>query len=88
MELRIPVPPLSEQRLIAEMLDQADEMRAKRRQAIALFDDLAKSIFFDMFGDRQSIFRRWPINSLEKLLDFLTSGSRGWAKYYIDPPWR
>lgn len=45
------LPPIDEQRRIAAILDQADVLRAKRREAIAHLDDLATSIFLDMFGD-------------------------------------
>lgn len=47
----IPIPPLVEQRRIAEVLDRVDALRAKRRTSIALINDLAQSIFLDMFGD-------------------------------------
>jgi type I restriction enzyme S subunit len=51
--LNLPIPdqpPLDEQRRIAAILDQADALRAKRRQVIARLGDLAQSIFLDMFG--------------------------------------
>lgn len=50
-ESRVPLPPLSEQRRIAAILDQADAVRAKRRQVLAHLDALTQSIFHDMFGD-------------------------------------
>lgn len=43
-------PPLPEQRRIAEILDKADALRAKRRSALAELDTLTQSIFLDMFG--------------------------------------
>ncbi len=49
--MRVPLPPLDEQRRIAGILDLADGLRAKRRQSIALLDTLTQSIFLDMFGD-------------------------------------
>lgn len=48
--LLLPLPPLSEQRRIADILDKADALRAKRRAALALLDALTQSIFVEMFG--------------------------------------
>ncbi|MBK6923737.1 MAG: restriction endonuclease subunit S [Thermomonas sp.] len=50
-ELEVPLPPLPEQRRIAAILDKADALRAKRREAIAKLDQLLQSVFLDMFGD-------------------------------------
>ncbi|MEB3122309.1 MAG: restriction endonuclease subunit S, partial [Snowella sp.] len=50
-ETEIPLPPLDEQKRIARILDAADELRAKRRQALAELDTLLQSTFLDMFGD-------------------------------------
>ena len=49
--VQIPIPPLAEQRRIAGMLDAADALRTKRREALAQLDTLLQSIFLDMFGD-------------------------------------
>ena len=49
--LRIPLPPLIKQKRIARILDAADALRAKRREALAQLDDLLQSTFLDMFGD-------------------------------------
>ncbi|MEU0076296.1 restriction endonuclease subunit S [Micromonospora tulbaghiae] len=51
LRLAVPLPSLAEQRRIAEVLDRAGELRAKRREALAYLDDLTQSIFLDMFGD-------------------------------------
>ena len=50
-ELQIPLPPLAEQKRIAGILDAADALRAKRREALAQLDTLLQSTFLDMFGD-------------------------------------
>ena len=49
--LKIPLPPLAEQQRIAEVLDRADALRAKRRASLAEVDSLAQSVFSDLFGD-------------------------------------
>lgn len=48
--LQIPIPPLSEQQRIIEALDQADALRAKRREAIRLLGELERAIFLELFG--------------------------------------
>ncbi len=50
-KVEIPMPPLAKQRRVAEILDAADALRAKRREAIVQLDTLVHSTFLDMFGD-------------------------------------
>lgn len=57
--LPVPLPPLAEQRRIAEILDKADALRAKRRAALARLDTLTQSIFLDMFGDPVANSKAW-----------------------------
>lgn len=59
--LSIPLPPLAEQRRIAAILDKADALRAKRREAIAKLDQLLQSVFLDMFGDPVKNPKGWPM---------------------------
>ncbi|MCY3637447.1 MAG: restriction endonuclease subunit S [bacterium] len=47
----IPLPPVEEQRWIAEVLDAAEVLRSQRRQALAKLDSLTQAIFIEMFGD-------------------------------------
>lgn len=49
--IKIPLPPLKEQKRIADILDKADALREKRKQSIAKLDELLQSVFLDMFGD-------------------------------------
>lgn len=83
-ELAIPLPPISEQRRIAAILDKADALRAKRRLAIAKLDQLLQSVFLEMFGDPVTNPKGWPKKAIGELASFITSGSRGWAAYYSD----
>jgi type I restriction enzyme, S subunit len=80
--LELSLPSMSEQRRIAEVLDRAEGLRAKRRAALAQLDTLTQSIFLDMFGDPARPMGHPSTSSLGEHLDFVTSGSRGWAEFY------
>ncbi|MBN8498505.1 restriction endonuclease subunit S [Accumulibacter sp.] len=73
-ELKIPLLSLSEQRRIAAILDQADALRAKRREALALLDELQRGIFIEMFGDPATNTKKWPVRAVG---DLLASASYG-----------
>lgn len=74
-ELKIPLPPLPEQRRIAEILDRADELRPKRRAAIAQLDSLMQSIFLDMFGDPAINPRKWSAEPFGELVEEFRYGT-------------
>ncbi len=82
--IKINLPPLLEQKRMAFIFDLTDDLRRKRRQAIEMLDELLRAIFLYMFGDPVKNPKGWEINRLEDILDYVTSGSRGWAKYYSD----
>lgn len=71
----IPLPPLSEQRRIASILDKADELRKKRQQAIEKLDQLLHATFIDMFGDPVSNPKGWDVYKLKSLTSKIGSGS-------------
>ncbi|WP_293351503.1 MULTISPECIES: restriction endonuclease subunit S [unclassified Microcoleus] len=81
-EMEIPVPILEEQRRIAEILDRAQSLISKRREAIAELDTLSEAIFIEMFGDPVTNPKGLSIKPLGDYLLFITSGGRGWAKFY------
>ncbi|TKW65884.1 MAG: hypothetical protein DI616_13515 [Paracoccus denitrificans] len=83
-EIKIPLPPLDEQRRIAGILDAADALRRRRREALALLDTLPGAIFAEMFGDpvEKSPDRRFvPLGAITSKIG---SGAtpRGGAKVY------
>ena len=75
--LQIPVPPLDEQRRIAAILDRADALRAKRRRAQALLDDLLRSVFVDMFGDPVTNSKQWPEAELCEVAEIASGVTKG-----------
>ena len=83
-EIEIPLPPLDEQRKIAAVLDKVSDLIAKRRQQLDKLDELVKSRFIEMFGDPVTNPKGWPTCELSQHIIFLTSGSRGWTKYFTD----
>jgi type I restriction enzyme, S subunit len=83
-EVLVPVPPLDEQRRIAAILDQADDLRRKRREAVEQTALMRSHLFVEMFGDWSRPGFNGHLFQLGEKLDFLTSRSRGWAAYYRD----
>lgn len=74
-QIKIKIPPISEQKRIAAILDKADEIRRKREQAITKLEQLAQSIFVEMFGDPVTNEKGWEIVELGKYSEKMGSGS-------------
>lgn len=68
--LEILLPPLSEQKRIAAILDKAEEIKRKREESLKLADEFLKSVFVDMFGDPVTNPKGWeraPLGRLTKI---------------------
>ncbi|MEU8767949.1 restriction endonuclease subunit S [Streptomyces griseus] len=74
--LHISAPSLAEQKRIAAVLDQVETLRAKRREAIALLDNLAESIFFNVFGDLVAVTKNVPLSSVANIASGITKGRK------------
>lgn len=83
-EIEIPLPPPEEQRRIAALLDKVSDLIAKRRAQLDKLDLLVKARFVEMFGDPVTNPYGYPVHQLSDYIEFLTSGSRGWAQYFSD----
>ena len=66
--VRVPLPPVAEQRRIAKILDRAEALRAKRRSALARLDSLTQSFFLDLFGEPDTNPKRMRKSSLGELI--------------------
>ena len=73
--LRIPLPPLPEQRRIAAILDKADAIRRKRQELVRLTEELLRSTFMEMFGDPVANSKEWPILLLDQISSDMTYGT-------------
>lgn len=71
---QIPLPPLPEQRRIAEVLDRAEALRAKRRAVLAQLDSLTRSLFLDLFGDDGENPKGWPVCAVAEYVSEFQGG--------------
>jgi type I restriction enzyme S subunit len=66
----IPLPPLSYQQKIANILDAADALKQNDKTLIAKYDELTQALFLDMFGNPVSNPKGWEKVELKKLCSF------------------
>jgi type I restriction enzyme S subunit len=85
--LVLPLPPLEEQRRIAEVLDQAEALRAKRRAALALLDSLTQSIFLDLFGNPVMNLKNWKECPVGDITDCIVPGRDKPKSFSGQIPW-
>ena len=70
-EYSIPIPALSEQSRIVEELDLLSNIIKKKRQQLSELDNLAQSIFYDMFGDPVTNEKGWEVKKLKDVSTLL-----------------
>jgi len=76
-KVKIPLPPLDEQRRIATILDKADALRCRRKRALGLLDGLAYSIFLEMFGDPAVNSRKYRLKTFGEISEKMSDGPFG-----------
>lgn len=74
-EIEIIVPPISEQRRIASILDKVTDLITKRRTQLEKLDLLVKSRFVEMFGDPVENNFNWKTNCLKRVTKKIGSGA-------------
>lgn len=67
-KLQLPVPPLVEQERIVKLLDEADELRKLRAEAVCRTADLTPALSYDMFGDTDEDPKGLPVFPFGELL--------------------
>jgi type I restriction enzyme S subunit len=84
----VAIPPLAEQLRIAELLDTADRILKLRETAIAKLDQLAQSVFVNMFGDPKSttLWDRKEIGKLGKVYTGKTPSTSDQSNFDGDVP--
>lgn len=73
--LKIPLPPLPVQKRIAEILDLADAYRQKTKALIDKYDELAQSIFLEMFGDPVTNPKGWERKAISETGNVVTGNT-------------
>ena len=66
-EYKIPLPPLATQKHIARVLEQADQLRKQAQQMESELNQLAQSVFLEMFGDPVTNPKKWPLCQLSDI---------------------
>ena len=89
-KINIPLPPLETQKHIVEILDNAAALRDKTKQLLEAYDQLAQSIFLEMFGDPVTNPKKWEKKKLSNFGNWKSgeTPSRKISEYFSgDIPW-
>ena len=86
----VPLPPLEEQKRIADILDKASNLIDLRKQQLEKMDLLIKSKFIDMFGDPVTNPKEWEVKKIGELTNVFTGATpnKSIDEYYCgNIPW-
>lgn len=81
--LTIPLPPKSTQLAIVSELDKINELIRLKKEQLKDFDNLAQSLFFEMFGDPVENEKGWEVKKLDDVC-IITSSKRIFADEYTE----
>lgn len=84
LSLRIPLPPLEEQKRIANILDKVDCLCRKRQEAIQLTGDFARAVFLEMFGDPVTNPKGWSVGTIGDATLYTRYGPRFHDREYAE----
>ena len=80
-ELNIPLPPKSTQLAIVSELDKINELIRLKKEQLKDFDNLAQSIFYEMFGDPVENEKGWEVKKLNDISQEIGDGLHGTPEY-------
>lgn len=85
-EHTIPLPPKSTQLAIVSELDKIKELIRLKKEQLKDLDNLAQSIFYEMFGDPVENEMGWEVKTLGEMSTSITNGNtpRGGSLVYVD----
>ena len=83
-KISIPTPPISEQQHIVEELDLLSSIIEKKKAQLKELDNLAQSIFYEMFGNPTINEKGWEIRKIKDIGNVITGNtpSRKIPNYY------
>jgi len=70
----IPLPPKSTQIAIVSELDKINELIRLKKEQLKDFDNLAQSLFYEMFGDPVENEKGWEVKKLGDICDKISNG--------------
>ena len=71
---KVPIPPLSKQQHIVEELDLLSSIIEKKKAQLNELDNLAQSLFYEMFGDPITNEKGWEVKKLKEACTCITDG--------------
>lgn len=80
--IKIPLPSIADQERIVHMLDEVEALRITRNSANERMEQFVLALFYEIFGNPLQNPKKFEVVKFQELINFITSGSRGWAKYY------
>lgn len=83
--ISIPIPPKSTQLSIVSELDKINELIRLKKEQLKDYDNLAQSIFYEMFGDPVENEKRWEVKKLGEISSLICNGNtpKGGSEVYV-----
>lgn len=76
LKIQIPLPPKPTQLSIVSELDKINELIRLKKEQLKDYDNLAQSIFYEMFGDPVENDKGWEVKKLGEVCDIFAGGDK------------